>query len=137
MEYGVTIYEKDEHLPGYLTEVNIQSNPSWKQQARCSRALVVFDKTTSAAISYFSDRGDVAGFLSLIHQVFIVYNSKERFNPSNKLGNDDIQGGHKPEFLRAVADWVKEWSTLTNFPLTKRIAHTTYTCNSKCTINQL
>ena len=55
--------------------------------------------------------------------MFIVYNSKERFNSSNKLGNDAVQSDHKPDFLRAVADWVKEWSTSPNFTLTKQTSH--------------
>ena len=52
-----------------------------------------------------------------------MYKSKERFNSSNKLGNAAVQGEHKPEFLRAVADWIKEWSTMPNVTLTKQTSH--------------
>ena len=121
------IYEKDEHLPGNLRKapkLTYKAIHPGNNKQDVPKALAVFDETTSASIrSSFSNREDAAGFLSLIHQVFIVYNSKEKFNSSNKLGNAAVQGNHKPEFLRTVADWVKEWSTSPNFTLTKQTSH--------------
>ena len=119
--------KKTKHLPGNLRKalkLTYKAIHPGNSKQDAPLALAVLDETTSAAIrSYFSNREDAAGFLSLIHQVFIVYNSKERFNSSNKHGNAAVQGDHKPEFLCAVADWVKEWSTSPNFTLTKQTSH--------------
>ena len=55
--------------------------------------------------------------------MFIIFNSKARFNSSNKLGNGAVKGDHKPEFLLALADWIDEWCASPYFSLTRQTAH--------------
>ena len=57
--------------------------------------LAIFQENTTAAIkSYFRNRLDAANFLTLLYKVFVICNSKQRFNTSNHLGNAAVQGDH-------------------------------------------
>ena len=107
------IHEKDELLQGNLKKahkLSYKATHPGNNKQYVPLALAVFDKTTSAVIrSYFPDREDAASFLNLFHNVFVIFNSKERFSSTNKLGNAAVQGDHKPEFFRALADWIEEW----------------------------
>ena len=102
------LYERDELLQGNLRKapkLTYKATHPGNNKQDVPLALAVFDETTSAAIrSYFPDREDAASFLNLIHKVFVIFNSKGRFNSPNKLGNGVVKGDRKPEFLRALAD---------------------------------
>ena len=76
-------------------------------------ALNVFHGTTSAAIiSYFPDETAVAEFLKLVNIWWTRSNSKSKFNANNRIGNAAIPDDRKAQFLRAFAEWVKEWRQL-------------------------
>ena len=80
-------------------------------------ALAIFHESTVAALlSYFPERIDAAGFLQLFDKWWIISNSKEKINNRNRLGNAAVLNDNKPEFLRALADWLCEWqkSRITN-----------------------
>ena len=73
-------------------------------------ALAIFHDTTSAAIqNYFPDRKDSAEFLRLFSKWWIMSNAKNRFSP-NRLGHAAVKGDKKPEFFRAMADWIESWT---------------------------
>ena len=58
-------------------------------------ALSIFHESTIAASkSYFPERKDISGFLSLIHTWWTIVNSRDRFC-SNQLGNAVIENYHK------------------------------------------
>ena len=121
------LYERDELLQGNLRKapkLTYKATHPGNNKQDVPLALAVFAETSSAAIrSYFPDREDAASFLNLIHKVFVIFNSKGRFNSPNKLGNGAVKGDHKPEFLRALADWIDEWCASPYFTLTRQTAH--------------
>ena len=83
------------------------------------RALAIFHETTSAAIkSYFPEREDAANFLNVFHKLFLVCNAKTPTHGSDSLGDAARPGDHKVEFLRAVANWIENWSNISDFSLT-------------------
>ena len=87
--------------------------------------------------SYFPNRQDAANFLTLFYKVFVICNSKQRFNTSNQLGNAAIQGDRKPEFLLLLADWVETWSKCLSFILAIQTshAHALMLLSLRCTTN--
>ena len=88
--------------------------------------MAIFQESKEAAIeSYFPNRLDAANgnFLTLFYQIFVICDSKQRFNLTNQLGNAAIQGDHKPEFLLLVADWVETLSKHPSLTLTKQTSH--------------
>ena len=75
-------------------------------------ALAIFHPSTSASIKYyFPERKDAAQFLHLINVWWTISNSKDRFNSSYQLGNAAVPGDNKPQFLRALADWIENWDS--------------------------
>ena len=71
-------------------------------------ALAIFHPTTSAGIkNYFPDRDDAAEFLNLINTWWILSNAKDQYNFSHSLGNAAVINDQKPEFLRAMSNWVE------------------------------
>ena len=73
-------------------------------------ALAIFDESTIVAIlSYFPKRQDAAGFLQVVSNWWIVSNSKQKIHGRNRLGNAGVPLDNKPQFLRALADWITEW----------------------------
>ena len=73
-------------------------------------AHAIFHETTYAAIiSYFPGRIDAAEFLKLINTWWIISNTKDQYNFSNNLGNAATHNDCKPEFLRAMANWIEQW----------------------------
>ena len=66
----------------------------------------------SAAIKhYFPAKTDASEFLNLFNVCWTMSNSKQRFNVSNHIGNSAVMYDQKPQFLRALADWVVKWET--------------------------
>jgi hypothetical protein len=118
------LYEHDLMLQANLKKAHKIScsvlHPGNNKQ-NVSLALAIFHETTSAAIlSYFPDRVDAANFLQLFNKLFLICNSKQRFNNSNALGNAAVSGDKKTEFLLAVADWIETWSLCPHFTLTRQ-----------------
>ena len=84
------VYEKDETLSGNLRKAHKLTyraiHPGNNKQS-VSLALAIFDETTSAAIrSYFPEINDAASFLTLFYKLFVICNSKQRYNEANRLG---------------------------------------------------
>lgn len=107
------VYEKDLCLDAHLRAApKISSNvlhPGNNKQS-VPLALAIFDPTTTAAIrSYFPDKEDAAGFLNLINVWWTISNAKGKVNTNNRIGNAAVFGDHKPEFLRALSQWLKQW----------------------------
>ena len=84
------IYDKDKEL-----KTNLKKAPKFSYQAlhtgndkqNVPLALALFDNTTIAAVkSYYPTRSDVSGFLNLIHTLWTMSNSKQRYS-ANPLGN--------------------------------------------------
>ena len=119
------MYERDELFQGNLRKapkLTYKATHPGNNKQDVPLALAVFDETTSAAIrSNFPDRK--ASFLNPIHKVFVIFNSKGRFNSPNKLGNGAVKGDHKPEFFRALADWIDEWCASPYSTLARQTAH--------------
>ena len=75
-------------------------------------ALSIFDATTSAALqNYFPDKKDAAMFLKLINLWWVMSNSKTQFNMNHHSGDAAKKFDHKPEFFRALAQWVSDWTS--------------------------
>ena len=84
-------------------------HPENKKQS-VKLALSVFDCTTMAACkSYFPDRSDVSGFLTLINHWWLLSNSKQTFCP-NPLGNAVVANDGKILFMNSMAHWIEDWS---------------------------
>ena len=58
--------------------------------------------------SYFPERKDISGFLTIFQNLWTVSNSKQQFSP-NKLGNAIICDDGKTAFFRQLADWIQHW----------------------------
>ena len=121
------IYENDQALRANLKKapkITYQATHPGNNKQSVPLALAIFNETTTAAVlSYFPQRKDAAKFLSLFHKLFIIFNSKQQFNYSNKLGNAAVEAGNKPTFLREVAKWIEIWSTSPSFTVSKQTTH--------------
>ena len=75
-------------------------------------ALAIFNESTSAGVQhYFPEKSDASGFLRLFNTWWTMSNSKQKNNSHNRLGNAAVINDNKPEFLRALADWVEKWDS--------------------------
>ena len=107
------VFEKDELLQAHLRKApkltaKVLHPGSCKQNVPI--ALAVFDEKTYAAIvDYFPDRKDSAEFLRLFDIWWKVSNSKNQFS-IHRLGYAATKGDQKPEFLRAMANWIEKWT---------------------------
>ena len=110
------VHEKDQQL-----EANLKVSPKLTSKVlhpgnckqNVSVALSIFDKTTSAGIKYFfPNKTDAAEFLDLLNIWWVVSNSKQKNNSNYFLGNAAVNGDKKPEFLRALANWIEEWDAM-------------------------
>ena len=110
------IHEEDKKLDAYLRAApkitaSVIHPGSCKQSV--PQALAIFDPTTSAAMErYFPDDVAAARFLGLFYIWWIVSNSKNKFNSSHRLGNAAVLGDKKPQFLRALSDWIVTWDKM-------------------------
>ena len=115
-----SVYEKDKELQSNLRKarkLTYKTLHPGNNKQDVGLALSVFDEGTIAAFqSYFPERSDCSGFLSLIQKWWTITNSKQRFSP-NKLGNAIVDGDGKTNFLRDFADWIEEWQKCPNFTL--------------------
>ena len=142
------VYDKDENLPVNLKKaykLTYKSLHPGDIKQSVSLALSIFDATTSAAIeSYYPVHYDASGFLKFINFWWTISNSKQRYNTNFRIGDAYVEGGKKPLFLRAFADWLERWQALPGqnpqkFTLTKQTCSalvTTLRCTA-CLIEDL
>ena len=72
-------------------------------------ALAIFHESTSAALtSYFPEKKNEPEFLKLFNIRRIISNSKVQFS-NHILGHAAKKDGWKPEFCRALTDWIENW----------------------------
>ena len=114
------VYDKDKELQGNLRmarKLSYKALHPGNNKQDVGLALSIFDEGTIAAFqSYFPERDDCSGFLSLIQTWWTITNSKQRYSP-NKLGNAVVDGDGKTDFLRNFADWIEVWQQCPNFTL--------------------
>ena len=120
------VYEKDETLSGNFRKAHkltyIAIHPGNNKQS-VSLSLAIFDETTSAAIrSYFLERNDAASFLNLFYKLFVICNSKQRYNEANRLVDAVVKGDNKPKFLLSLSDWVESCCNIL-YTFTKQTSH--------------
>ena len=97
-----SIYDQDSKLPANLRKANKLTSrdmhPGNNKQF-VNLALSIFHESMIAASkSYFPERKDISGFLSLIHTWWTIVNSRDRFC-SNQLGNAVIDGDGKLNYF--------------------------------------
>ena len=115
------VYDKDSTLKGNLRKapkLNYQvMHPGNKKQS-VPLALAIFDeKTIAACKDYFPNRQDMSSFLMVFNTWWLMVNSKQRYHPTI-IGNAAVADDGKPEYFRAMADWIEEWQKCPNFTLT-------------------
>ena len=116
-----SIYDQNSKLPAKLRKANKLTyramHPGNNKQS-VNLALSIFHESTIAASkSYFPERKDISGFLSLIHTCWTIVNSRDRFC-SNQLGNAVIAEDGKTDFFLSFAEWLNnlsEQSVINNF----------------------
>ena len=117
------LHSKDEQLQGNLKKapkITYQSLHPGNKKQNVSLALSIFDETTIASFkSFFPERTDIYGFLSIFQKWWTVSNSKQQFSP-NKLGNAIIFDDGKTTFFRQLADWIELWQKSPFFTLSKQ-----------------
>ena len=99
-------YDQDSKLQANLRKANKLTyramHPGNNKQS-INLALSIFHESMIAASkSYFPERKDISGFLSLIHTWWTKGNSQDRFC-SNQLGNAVIVGDGKTNFFLSFA----------------------------------
>ena len=110
------VYDRDQLLEAYLRKAPMLSyrslHPGDNKQS-VPLALNIFDRSTAVGISeYYPESKDASEFIKLVNIWWTISNSKKEFNTNFRLGNAAVLGDHKPEFLRALADWVEKWQHL-------------------------
>ena len=81
-------------------------------------ALAIFYETTIASDkSYYPDRKDLSGFLTIINTWWKISNLKTQFSP-NKLGNATVESDGKADFLT----WIENWSSCPSLTLLTQIS---------------
>ena len=119
------VYEKNETLSGNLRKAHNLTyraiHPGNNKQS--VSALAIFDETTSAAIrSCYPERNDAASFLNLFYKLFVICNSKQRYNEANRLWDAVVKGDNKPKILLCLSDWVESLCGVP-FTFTKQTSH--------------
>ena len=108
-----SIYDQDSKLPGNLRKANKLTyramHPGNDKQFVHS-ALSIFHKNTIVARkSYFPERKEICGFISLIHTWRRIVNSRDRFC-SNQLRIADVDVDGNTDFFLSFAEWLNNWS---------------------------
>ena len=115
------VHDRDAKLKGNLRKAPALTyqamHPGNKKQS-VPLALAIFDeKTITGCKEYFPNRQDMSSFLTVFNTWWMVANSKQKFHPT-VIGNAAVAGDGKPEFFRAMADWIEEWQESPFFTLT-------------------
>ena len=101
-----SIYDQDSKLPANLRKANKLTyramHPGNNKQSVNLALSILHESTIAASKSYFPERKDISGFLSLIHTWWTIVNSRDRFC-SNQLGNAVIDGDGKTDFFLSFA----------------------------------
>ena len=128
-----TVYKEDAKLMANLwkaPKLSFEALHPERNKQNVNLAAAIFHETTIAGCrAYLPDRADMASFISLINTWWTIVNSKQRFHP-NALGNANVKGDGKVEFMLEFAEWLENWSILTvsrGFCLSKQ------TCNALVT----
>ena len=97
------IYEKDSLLQANLRkayDLTYQAIHPGNNKQDVPLALSIFDESTSAALlSFFPEKSDAAEFLRCFNKVFLICNSKQRFNTANRLGDAVVRDDKKTIFF--------------------------------------
>ena len=116
-----SIYDQDSKLPANLRKANKlmyrAMHPGNNKQSVNLVLSIFHESTIAASKSYFPERKDISGFLSLIHTWWTIVNSRDLFC-SNQLGNAVIDGDGKTDFFLSFAEWLNNWSESPVFCLT-------------------
>ena len=110
------IHDENQKLPANLRKAPKLSYKSLHPgNNKQSVALAIFDPTTIVgARILFPEREDLACFLELKLKWWTIINANSQYTP-NKLGNAFTHGDGKPEFLKAFANYLADWSASSNF----------------------
>ena len=107
----------------YLSVLTLNIHKGVFSTQSVNLALSIFHESTIAAgKSYFPERKDISGLLSLIHTWWTIVHSRDRFC-SNQLGNAGIDGDGKTDFFLSFAEWINNWSESPVFCLTPLLMH--------------
>ena len=102
-------YDQDSKLPANSRKANKLTSramhPGNNKQSVNLALSTFYESTIAASKSYFPERKDISGFLSLIHTWWTTVNSRDRFC-SNQLGNAVIDGDRKTDFFLSFAEWL-------------------------------
>jgi len=105
------VYEVDTKNKANLRKANkltLKALHPGNNKQNVGLALAIFDESTIAAVkSYFPNRKDTIGCLTLINCWWTVVNSKTRFH-SNAIGNAVTLNDGKLEFLNDFAMWLED-----------------------------
>ena len=120
-----SIYEKDKSLSSHLRKapkILYQTLHPGNNKQNVPLAIAIFHETTiAAAQSYFPDRRDMNGFLSIFNFWWNISNSKMRFSP-NPLSSAVVFEDKKTDYYCAMANWIDKWSSSPAFTLTTQTA---------------
>ena len=101
------VHEREENFQAHLRKspkIRYKATHPGNNKLSAPLTLAIFQESMTAVIKkLFPNRLEAANFLILSYKTFIICNSKQRFNTSNQLGNVEIQGDHKQEFLLLAA----------------------------------
>ena len=115
------VHDKDSLLKANLRKapkLNYQAMHPGNKKQSVPLALAIFDeKTIAACKDYFPNREDMSSFLTVFNNWWLMVNSKERYDPTI-IGNAAVADDGKPEYFRAMADWIEEWQKCPSFTLT-------------------
>lgn len=131
-----SVHDKDKSLESNLRKASKLTyetlHPGNKKQ-NVQLALNLFSEETIAALkSYYPNREDAAGFLQVIHNWWVMSNSKQRFNSHNKMGNAMVAGDGKTDFFRKLASWLDDWQK-SQISCSQKYTLTKQTCSALIT----
>ena len=101
------VHEREENFQAHLRKapkIRYKVTHPGNNKLSALLTLAIFQESITAVIkNLFPNQLEAANFLILSYKVFVICNSKQRFNTSIQLGNVGIQGDRKPEFILLVA----------------------------------
>ena len=115
-------HQRDENLQAYLRKahkITSQVTHPGNNKQSVPLTLAIFQESTTATIkSYFPNPLDAVSILTLFYKVFVVCNSKQRFNTSNQSkANQTKLNQTKPNFFFLWQNWLKHGQNVHHLPL--------------------